>query len=119
MTVSQRRVFIACSWSFLLLIALLEEVALDKTEVHQFTVADRAEAVQLVLGGQRRGRVEQGVGLVVAFTQYGEYDAVPALDEIVLGVALVTQHRIADKDWVYIGDPVLGHKIADIHPVLV
>ena len=45
---------------------LLEEVALDESEIHQLCVLHRAEGVDAVLGGQWQGRVESSaLALVV------------------------------------------------------
>src|SRR3546814_1254700 len=97
---SQREVFMCCSRSFLLHLYLslaigrrLEKVALYETKIHQLCIFDRVEPVQFIARCQRLRRGAQGVGLVVTRADDGKHDAVPAFDEIIMGVALVPQHR--------------------------
>lgn len=77
---------------------LLEEVALDKSKIHQLCVLHRAKGVDAVPGGQRHGRVEQRIGFVVTLADDGKDDAVPAFDKVVDFVAFMTEYRISDVD---------------------
>ncbi len=77
---------------------LLEEVALDESEIHQLCVSHRSEGIDAVLGGQWQGWVEQRIGFVVALADDGKDDAVPAFYKVVDFVAFMTEYRISDID---------------------
>src|SRR5690606_7702040 len=73
-----------------------EKVALQKTKLHQLGILDGAESVQAVSSGQRLRRIQQRILPVVAGTDHGKHDAVPATGEVLNGHLLVSQDRIAD-----------------------